>query len=302
MDGLITPKNAFLPFQFRVEGLLVPPTVTAWKLIRVCPQYVTTQVGGEFSVEFEGSEFPTSGGYGPTEIPSSLVISYDSLTDENGDALTDENGDPIFTGEVAVTGETYNLAGFINFLDVETHNGGHNVVYRGEPIPSSFDCGFYEIFIKLSNGLSFWSEVIRITEFDIQAMPFLKIGFSNPVNLEKIVYAGGFENRIYLNSFVAHSEPSLTEEVVKDGLNQDVVIAAVSTDRFVLSELVPDYLKTAISAAPVCRTIYVEEPKTMLSFQASRLRVSSTVEGNGCFSVVELQFEVDNELFRTACE
>jgi hypothetical protein len=75
---LITAKNSFLPFQFRVEGVLVPPTVVSWKLNRVCPQFVTTVVNGEFSTEFEDSQFPVVDSGTMTEIPSTLVITYDN--------------------------------------------------------------------------------------------------------------------------------------------------------------------------------------------------------------------------------
>jgi hypothetical protein len=300
---LITPNNALLPFQFRVDGGDVIPDVVSWKLNRVCPQFVTTVVNGEYSTEFEDDEFPVFVGSTMTEIPSTLVITYDTLKDELGADMVDELGVPILTGEVDITGETYNLTGLIgDHIRKYTHNGGFNYAYNGTVFPFALECGYYEMFIKLSNGLSYWSEVFQIVEFPAGSMPYLKIGWGNAQDLEKIVFRDGFEGRIFLNSFIAHSEPQITEEVEPDGLGVEQVVSVVSTDRYLVSEVLPDYLKTALAAAPVCRNIYIEDPKTMVEFQATRMRTTSQVEADGCNSFIEMQFEVDNEVFRTACQ
>lgn len=299
----ISPNNALPPFQFRVEDLDVIPNVVSWKLNRVCPQFVTTVVNGEYSTGYEESGYPVLDSTTMTEIPNTLVITYDNLLDELGVPMLDENGDAILTGEVNVSGETYDLSGLIgSHIRSYNHNGGFNFAYNGLVIDFALECGYYEMFIKLSNGLSYWSEVFQVVEYPIGQMPYLNVSWGNPVDFEKIVLTDGFRPRIFLNSFIAHSEPQLTEEVEADGLGVEHVVAAVSTDRYVFSEVLPDYLKTAMAAMPIFREINLADPKTMVSFQATRVRTTSQVEADGCNSFVEFQFEVDNELFRTACQ
>ncbi len=299
---LIMPKNAFLPFQFRVEGLEYAPTVAQWKLNRVCPQFVTTVVNGEFSQEFEDSQFPVQEQGSTTEIPSTLVITYDNLLDGLGDPLLDGNGDPILTGEVSISGETANLGGIIaSHLEVVTMGNGFNIIYKGQPFDFALPCGYYEMFFKLSNGMSFWSEVFQVVEFPVHQMPYMALTWYNDRNLEKICYETGYQSRIYLDSFIANSEPVLTETVKADGLGVEVPVSVVVTDKFVVSEVVPDYMKNALSTAPVCVHMLIDDPKTEVSFAATRTRVSTSPEEGGCFSFVEFQFEVDNETFRTGC-
>jgi hypothetical protein len=183
-----------------------------------------------------------------------------------------------------------------------TLGDGFNYVYKGQPFGFSLPCGHYEMFIKLSNGMSYWSEVFQIVEFPIHQMPYLAFTWYNNHDLEKIVYSNGFVNRVYFNSFIAHSEPKFTEVVKADGLGVEIPVSAVSTDVFIFSEVVPDYMKNALAAAPICTEILVDDPKTEVSFKASRLKTNQPVEEGGCQSFVELQFEVDNDMYRTGCQ
>jgi len=158
------------------------------------------------------------------------------------------------------------------------------------------------MFIKLSNGDSFWSEIFRVVEYNIHEMPFVELNWGNPVNLSKVIYGNLFQNKIYLDTYISHSEPQLLEEVEKDGLDKEIVVFAKMTNRYLFSEVLPDFLKTALSAMSLCRSVYFIDPKANIFLTATRVRTTSTPESSQFESFVEVQMEVDDEIYRLACE
>jgi hypothetical protein len=300
VSGLLTPSDSLLPFQFRVEGFSTAPTIAEWKLVKI-PCLNTYDGSGDFAgLDFLSNEFLVSGGF--ISGGSALVITKDILTDENGDPMQDENLQPILTGEDSITGEEYNLSGYLANILIQELNGAHNILYSGRTFEFEMACGFYEMFIKLGNGDSFWSEVFFVTGYQTHLMPYVQLSWGNQGNLSKTIYGNEYENRLFLNTYIAHSEPIFTEEVTKDGIDTEVVVFAKITNRFIFSEIVPDYLKTALAAAPVCRKIYLSDPKAAIFMDVTRMRTTSSAEGTGAESFIEVQLEIDDELYRLACD
>jgi hypothetical protein len=130
----------------------------------------------------------------------------------------------------------------------------------------------------------------------------MKIEWANSSSLERVYYGAGYSNCLYLDSFLAHSEPQYTEEVEKDGIDTEIVVFSKITNRFVFSEVVPDFLLSAMAAIPVCREIALSDPHAEISMEVTRARFTSNVESAGCFSFIEMQLEVDDEMYRTACD
>lgn len=271
ITGLLTPKNALLPFQFRTIGVPVTlPTVTGFSLFSVC----NDSAGGTTSI----------------------------ITDPGLVPLTDEAGNNLTTDSVSAGSPDIDLSSDIGLISVVGFNGGVNFIYNGQVLSQSIPCGFYEAKITLSNGLIFWSEVFHVTEHLLVGMPFIRLRWKNPVDLVDIYYTGGFQNVIYLDTFISHTEPIFTEEVEKDGIDTEVVVFAKITSKLLFSEIVPEYLKTALAAMPVHRQIDLYDPLFSILTDVLRVKVTTQAEGSGCFSFVEAQFEIEDELYRMACE
>jgi hypothetical protein len=264
-SGLITPNDALLPFQIRIETDEAP-VIDSIEVFS-CDALLTDEV----------------------------------LTDEFDVPLTDENDVPLTTGDFVGT-PSFNLNTDIGLLEIVAHNSGYNIIYQGFALSAELPCGLFEVKISFADGSSYWSELFRVVGFGSGSLPFTSLSWKNTKDLQKIKYETGFENKIYLDTFVSHSEPVIQEDVEKDGIETEIVIFVRQFDRFIFSEVVPDFLKTAIVASAVCREVVFLDPNSGVSIKATRIRTTSAPEGNQCFSFIEVQVEVENELFRTSCE
>ena len=267
MDGLLAPNDSLLPFQIRVSSLTAP-TITSWELFSVCGQVMT---GGEI------------------------------ITDELGNPITDELGNPLTTEYVLGTGGVdYNLTSQAGLISILSHNGGYNLIYNGGGLSSILACGFYESKIVLSTGETLWSEVFHVVEFSRLNMPYLRLCWKNPCGLQNIAYPVGYRNEVYFDSFISNSEPEVIEEVEKDGIDMEIMIFSKIVNKLRFSEVVPDYLKTAIMAMKVHKEIFIKE-EGLSEIAVSRAIIAPSIEGGGCFSFVDILLEVDNVLYNSAC-
>lgn len=265
---LLTPQEAMLPFQFRVLAGSVAPTVTDWDLYDAC---AINQVLG------------------------------DPLTTQDFIDITDQNYNTLLTQGALGSSLVSLPSADKNLLEIHLKDGYYYIIYKGQALASLMACGFYEARIKLSDGSVLWSEVFRVTEKQNGRYPYMVLTWWNSCDLGKIVYSTGFKNKLYLDNYLSHSEPELFEEVEPDGMNTEQVTFSKITHKYKFSDVVPDYLKTALTAMSMHSSKNIIDKNYLVAFDISRMRVTAQIEGGGCLSFVDVLVEHDDIMVATAC-
>jgi hypothetical protein len=266
---LFVTQESMLPFQFQIpKGAGDPPTIEEWNLYNAC----------------EDNEIPGVG-----------------ILEEGGDPILEEEGDEVYSESDPDT-PLISLASLdIDLIEIIDNGNFYNIIFKGQTLSAPLPCGLYEASIKFSDGSVWWSEVFRVIGRVNGKYPYLLLKWKHTCDLGGIIYSTGYENKLFLDSFLAHTEPDLLEEVEKDGAGTEVVKFSKFTFKYRFSEIVPDYIKEALVAMTLHRIKTVTDRSGLISFQVSRARVNSSVEGGGCFSFVDILLEQDQVLIATSC-
>ena len=242
--NLISPVNAFLPFQ--IEMPANKPHPTSWVLFKL---------GGDGTV----------------------VQNFDLATN-------------------------WSKIKIYEFADrkVATYNGEALTINGGEAM--NLSCGYYYTDIRFNDGTHYYSEVFFIPEnaFAVGAVnDFIKIDFWNEKDIIPILYRDNFRQTIYLNTFVHSFEPEIEQETEKDGFNNEIPIFSKLTLRYKFTEVVPDYIKTALISLQMHDKVTITTKYR--AGEIDRVQVTAQPHEGGGFNDVDVVFE-DNILYKTKCE
>ncbi|HJV19278.1 MAG TPA: hypothetical protein VJ552_05310 [Sediminibacterium sp.] len=178
--------------------------------------------------------------------------------------------------------------------------------YNGTKIADlSLGCGFYEMRIAFT-GITgyYYSEIFYVAGFErSQASSYLKLTYRNEDNIGPIQYEDtkitvsgvdyDFQNIIYLDSFITHTDPLLEIETEKDGFNNELVTFSKFNNRLLTEVVVPDYLKTALLMVQLHKSVVLELKNSSRILAISRVMVKTQqmTETAECTSLTQLTFE-----------
>lgn len=233
----------------------------------------------------------------------------------------------------SITGAETNLSSDISKLSKVKRKGYYNIIYPGEPLSVTIACGVYYVFIELSTGQQFFSEDLKVVNYNTASMPYMRIDWNQNCSIDNLVYQVGttfaivdeagnpiidesgqvvvtedastsnniYTNRVWLDSYIANSNEDIVEEVEKDGIGNEILLSSKMVTQLKFSEVLPTFLKTAFSAAQLHRNILLVTAGEVLSLPVTRLKINVSEEGSGCGWFVEFTFEVDQVLYQGLC-
>lgn len=185
--------------------------------------------------------------------------------------------------------------------DDKQYNFYNGSILPGTPLP----CGYYEMRIAFT-GIEgyYYSEVFySFGKLKSQTTEFIKIVYRNECNIGPIQYTDSettvndtvypFQNEIYLETFITHTEPLLEIETEKDGYNNELVTFSKFNNRLLTEVVVPDYLKSAILMLQLHKSIALIDQLDLRTIAISRVFVKTQQlpETSDCMSLVQLTFE-----------
>lgn len=197
------------------------------------------------------------------------------------------------------------LIGSINRLGNVLIDGKQYTWYNAHELSLSLTCGYYYSKIKFTGiDTEFISEVFYLSNFAQEDFSnFLLIAYKHTCNIGPIKYAEmdidvdgtikPFQNHIYLDAFLTHTDPAYLEEVDKDGFNNEIVTFSKFNNRYITQVVAPDYLKTALLMLQLHKSISLTTPKGLNVLPINRVLVKTSVleESLNCESMVDLTFE-----------
>lgn len=218
--------------------------------------------------------------------------------------------------------EALDITRNITLVNAKTVEGNDYFFYGGEALQVDLEPGntqaldlppgkYYSVLSAGSE--TYYSEVFTIPEKPFSAVesvniPYLKIEWTNPGDLRPILYntATGFrpafKNVLYLDTFVTTSEPRLEEETIEDGNGTEIPIFQKLAIEYRFSVVAPDYIKLALAALQIHKTVKITTPKGVRVGDVARFSSVPTVEDDGCLSTLDCVFEQDIVLYSTNCD
>lgn len=177
-------------------------------------------------------------------------------------------------------------------------DGNQYTYYKGDQLSLSLPCGFYYSKIRFQDSTNYYvSELFFISNFSINTHPdLLRITYKHTCDIGPIKYSSldpDYQNILFLDSFITHSEPAYLEEVEKDGFGNETVVFNKYQNRFETQVVVPDFLKTAIVVMQLHKALSVVTNSGLNIVAINRLLVKTTIMelSAGCHSSVEIMFE-----------
>lgn len=198
------------------------------------------------------------------------------------------------------------LIGSDSHLKFEIRNAKQYTFYNGTVLPGTpLQCGYYEMRMKFDGSLTYYySEIFYSAGVTKDQMSeFLKIFYRNECDIGPIQYSNTgitvdsseyiFQNEIYLDAFITHTDPLLEIESEKDGYNNELVTFSKFNNRLLTEVVVPDYLKSALLMLQLHKSIALIENQGRRNIAISRVQVktSQLAETAECMSLVQLTFE-----------
>lgn len=191
-------------------------------------------------------------------------------------------------------------------LRTEIRDGKQFTWYNGTQIAGlSLGCGFYEMRIAFTGVTgNFYSEIFYVAGFQrSQPASLIKITYRNEANIGPIQYENTkitvtdvdyeFQNIIYLDTFITHTDPIIEIETEKDGFNNELVTFSKFNNRHLTEVVTPDFLKTAILMVQLHKSVVLELKNSIRTLAVSRVMVKTQqlAETSECMSLVQLTFE-----------
>lgn len=210
---------------------------------------------------------------------------------------------------------TVGLIPLLHFTSLESWD---YITHLGDRLPGGgigyLDMPPGEYYVKLSfpNGEEYFSENFRVPLerfgiLDLTSCKFIKLEWSNPSDISPIHYDSNSSirlvNRLYLDSIIKNTEPEVEQEGTRNGDNELIPSFQKVTVKYRISDVVPDFLKLAISTIPIHDNIVLTTEYGKRSGQIYRVStVSQAEETGGYFSDVDILFEQDLVLIRRGCD
>jgi hypothetical protein len=206
-------------------------------------------------------------------------------------------------------------------LNAKTVEGYDYFFYNGEAMQVDLEEGntqvldlppgqYYSV-ITASNEV-YYSEVFTVppqpfSSVESITVPYLKLEWSHPSDMRPILYntATGFrpafKNVLYLDTFVTTTEPKLEEETIEDGNGTQIPVFQKLSVEYRFSLVAPDYIKLALAAAQIHKTITLTTAKGVRVGEVAKFTMTPTVEDIGCVSTLDCVFQQDLVLYSTDC-
>lgn len=207
--------------------------------------------------------------------------------------------------------------GSLSLIRTTTKEGRLYFYYGGAALTTTtgalnMPAGVYYSKITLSDGKFFYSELFQVPACtfsigDITGMQFLKLEYYNDTDLRPIFYndiTGGlpyFRNIVYLDTFVHASEPEIEEDGIKDGADETVPTFQKALLRYRITELVPDYLKTALVIMQMHDHVILTTPQGLRTGEIEKLTTETAPEFNGAFGTVDILWEEALVMIKKGC-
>lgn len=170
--------------------------------------------------------------------------------------------------------------------------------YKGDVLSLDLPCGFYYSRIRYDEeSVYYFSEVFFISNFSIAGNPdFLRITYKHTCDIGPVKYASmdaEYQNILFLDTFLTHTEPAYIEEVEKDGFGNETVVFNKFQNRYITQFIVPDYLKTAIVVLQIHKAASIVTNNAVNAIAVNRLFVKTSIveDAGGCESLIDLTIE-----------
>lgn len=205
--------------------------------------------------------------------------------------------------EFADISNNLNLVKAYNFDDFSYgYYKGEKLTFKFEAIEEDMNISGRLYFVLKVGGQEYFSEVFEMCpeiKSNSFADKFVKIVFSDETDIEPLRYRNGFEQVLYLDTFIHTSETEFVEETEADGFDNKNPTFQKMTIKQKIAVLVPDFLKIAIQTIQIHENIEVFE-NNKRSGIVDRFKVDATSEEFGALSSLEITIETD-VLKKTNC-
>lgn len=176
---------------------------------------------------------------------------------------------------------------------------GDVLTFLRQSVPENLSVpqGAYYSVITFADEKKIFSEIFYCVP-DLSA--YMKIEFWNGCDISPIMYAKGFKQIIYIDSFVHTSEPEIEQDGERDGDDQIIPTFQKMVVKYRFSTMVPDYMKIALTSMQMHDEVYLTTENGTRTGKIERLTTSSTIETSGAYSTVDVVME-QAIITRTAC-
>ncbi len=179
-------------------------------------------------------------------------------------------------------------------IQVIKKDAGVYFQYNGEPLkfnekPLRMDHAKRWLEITFTNDKKVYSERFSPKDFKVnEASEYLKLTYRSDGDLEPIMYSQAFKQVVYLNSFIHTNEPEIEEEVKENSKGQTIPLTQKMITNHKIVDLVPDFMKLAITSLQLHNDIKIELPYGIDEITAERVTTTSSPTVDGAYSNVEI--------------
>lgn len=131
----------------------------------------------------------------------------------------------------------------------------------------------------------------------------IKLTYKNSTNLGGVYYDGGFENKLFIDAPIVKPEYVVTEEGFENDNSVFIKEFESLKKRYKFEFYGPEYIANALAFMAMHDDIKIAFTNGTYQAQIRNVKVNVNWESafNDCMALIEVSFEQDDQITKTAC-